>query len=244
VAKSTFQSAGLLLRHFSIVLVTGFALIGTLAGIQQRQEEDTDYFKKWLDEDVVYIVTQEERDVFEGLTTPQEKERFIEQFWKRRDSDLQTTINEFREEHYRRIAYANERFHSGIPGWKTDRGRIYIMHGPPSEISGKPAGGTYVRPPWEGGGTTSVYPFEIWRYRYIEGIGPDIEIEFVDPHQSGEFRLARDPQEKDAALYIPESRLDTWPIKAFCPGAVTMSIAPRISRLKNCCCKRDWRNQH
>ncbi|MFQ5930325.1 MAG: GWxTD domain-containing protein [Acidobacteriota bacterium] len=173
----------------------------------QQQEEKLDHFEKWLTEDVVYIITQEEREVFEGLTTPEEKERFIEQFWRRRDPDPSTSVNEFKEEHYRRISYANEHFHSGIPGWKTDRGRIYIQYGPPDEISGKPAGGMYVRPPYEGGGTTSVFPFEVWRYKYLEGIGPDVEMEFVDPHQSGEFRLARDPLEKDAALYIPNSGL-------------------------------------
>ena len=105
----------------------------------------------------------EERDVFENLTTHEEKARFIEQFWYRRDPDPRTSFNEFKEEHYRRIAYANQWFKSGKPGWKTDRGRIYIMHGPPDETESHPAGGQYQRPTYQGGGFTSTYPFEIWR---------------------------------------------------------------------------------
>ncbi len=207
MVEKVFQPTDRPARRCWIGLTVTLLLFEGLAGFQGGNEEKTDSFKKWLTEDAVYIITDEEQEVFKGLTTPLEKERFIEQFWHRRDSDPQTGVNEFKEEHYRRVAYANEHFHSGIPGWKADRGRIYIMHGPPDEISGKPAGGTYVRPAWEGGGTTSVFPFEIWRYRYIEGVGSDIEIEFVDPHQSGEFRLARDPQEKDAALHIPNAGL-------------------------------------
>ena len=173
----------------------------------QRQEESDNYFEKWLKEDVVYIISEDEKDVFENLSTPQEKERFIEQFWFRRDPDARTAANEFKEEHYRRIAYANERFSSGDLGWFTDRGRIYIIHGPPAQIESHPAGGTYERPFYEGGGTTSTFPFEIWRYRYIEGIGTDVVIEFVDPTLTGECRLALRPQEKDALRYVSATGL-------------------------------------
>lgn len=169
----------------------------------QRIEEVEDYFDKWLNEDVIYIITAEERRVFESLTTPEEKEQFIEQFWLRRDPDLRTPNNEFKEEHYRRLAYANERFQSGVPGWKTDRGRIYIIHGPPVEIQSFKSGAAYDRPSHEGGGFTRTFPFEIWRYHHIEGIGTDVELEFVDPSGSGEFRLARTPWEKDAFLFTP-----------------------------------------
>ncbi len=167
-----------------------------------RDEEVEDYFRKWLEEDVVYILNSEEKAVFEKLTTPEEKDNFIEQFWARRDPDPRTIENEFREEHYRRIAYANERFTSGDPGWRTDRGRIYIVHGEPDSIESRPDGGTYIRPIEEGGGYTSVHPYEKWRYRYIEGIGNDVELEFVDPSHSGEFRLAVFPWEKDALTQI------------------------------------------
>lgn len=174
---------------------------------KQRQEEAANYFKKWLDEDVVYIITPEERAVFEKLSTVEEKEQFIEQFWFRRDPDPRTAGNEFKDEHYRRIAYANERFSSGLPGWLTDRGRIYIIHGEPAEIDSHPSGGNYNRPYHEGGGSTSTYPFEVWRYRYIEGIGNDVELEFVDPTLSGEYRLALNPEEKDALLFVPGAGL-------------------------------------
>ncbi len=174
---------------------------------KSRQEEQTDYFKKWLQEDVVYIISPEERAVFEKLSTLEEKEQFIEQFWFRRDPDPRTATNEFKEEHYRRIAFANERFSSGLPGWLTDRGRIYIIHGQPAEIETHPTGGAYNRPFHEGGGTTATYPFEVWRYRYIEGIGNDVVLEFVDPTLSGEYRLALNPEEKDALLFVPNAGL-------------------------------------
>ncbi|MFB3829346.1 MAG: GWxTD domain-containing protein [Bryobacteraceae bacterium] len=141
-----------------------------------RKELETPY-RKWLNEDVSYIITDEERTAFKRLQTDEEREQFIEQFWLRRDPTPDTAENEFKEEHYRRIAYANERYASGIPGWKSDRGRIYITFGPPDEIESHPSGGTYERPIEEGGGTTSTFPFEIWRYRWIEGIGTDILIE-------------------------------------------------------------------
>ena len=79
------------------------------------REEAEDYFRKWLEEDAVYIITGEERAVFENLTTAEEKEQFIEQFWFRRDPDPKSSANEFKEEHYRRIAYANERYFAGKP---------------------------------------------------------------------------------------------------------------------------------
>src|SRR5579885_3639808 len=164
-------------------------------------------YKKWLNEDVAYIITDEERQAFKRLNTDEEREQFIEQFWLRRDPTPDTVENEFKEEHYRRIAYANEHYASGIPGWKTDRGRIYITFGPPDEIESHPSGGTYERPPEEGGGTTSTFPFEQWRYRYIDGIGNNIIIEFVDPTMSGEYHMTMDPSEKDALLYVPGAGL-------------------------------------
>ena len=171
-----------------------------------RKELETPY-RKWLNEDVTYIITDEEKSAFKRLQTDEEREQFIEQFWLRRDPTPDTVENEFKEEHYRRIAYANEHYASGIPGWKTDRGRIYIQYGPADEIEDHSSGGTYERPIEEGGGETSTYPFQIWRYRYIEGIGTNVMIEFVDPTMSGEFRMTMDPSEKDALLYVPGAGL-------------------------------------
>jgi GWxTD domain-containing protein len=174
---------------------------------ESEKEKVKSVYKRWLDEDVRWIITDEERKTFQALKTDDEREQFIEQFWLRRDPDPDTDVNEYREEYYQRIAYANEHFTSGIPGWKTDRGRIYIMFGKADQIESHPSGGSYDRPAWEGGGTTSTYPFEIWWYRYIEGVGSDVEIEFVDPTGSGEYRIARSPDEKDALLYTPNAGL-------------------------------------
>ena len=164
-------------------------------------------YKDWLEKDVTYVITDEERKAFKKLATDDERERFIEEFWRRRDPDPDTDENEFKEEYYERIAYANEHFASGIPGWKTDRGRIWIMYGKPDGRETHPMGGQYDRPSYEGGGSTSTYPFETWFYRYLPGVGSGIEIEFVDPTGSGEYRIARNANEKDALLQIPGAGL-------------------------------------
>jgi GWxTD domain-containing protein len=167
-------------------------------------------YKKWLDEDVVWIITDEERAAFKQLSNDEERDNFIEAFWQRRDPTPDTEENEYKEEHYQRIAYANEHFAAGIPGWKTDRGRIYIIYGKPDEIESHPSGGTYERPMEEGGGETSTFPFEDWRYRYIEGIGQEVIIEFVDPCMCGEYHMTMDRSEKDALLYTPNAGLTLW----------------------------------
>ena len=175
--------------------------------LERLRKELRGPFKRWLDEDVRYIITPEERKAFVQMATDEERENFIESFWLRRDPTPDSMENEYKEEHYRRIAYANDRYASGIPGWRSDRGRIYIAYGPPDEIESHPSGGQYQRPYEEGGGFTSTYPFEIWRYRWIEGIGSDILLEFVDPTMTGEYRLTMDPSEKDALLHVPGAGL-------------------------------------
>ena len=193
----------------------------------REQESGSRALRKWLDEDVSYVITNEERTAFKALKTDEEREQFIEQFWLRRDPTPDTVDNEYKEEHYARIAYANERFASGIPGWKTDRGRIYIIYGKADEIESHPSGGTYNRTIEEGGGTTSTFPFEIWRYRYIEGIGNEVLLEFVDPSMSGEYRMTIDPSEKDALLHVPGAGL------TFDEQFSGRSKADRISNLTN-----------
>jgi GWxTD domain-containing protein len=203
------------------LLVPGVAAPAALAqkekGGQQKEDvpdrqrnvkkENSNMFKKWIEEDVAYIITDDEKKAWKKLSTDEEREQFIEQFWRRRDPDPDTEVNEYLEEHYERVAYANQHFASGIPGWKTDRGRIYIMYGPPNEKETHPSGGSYERPSYEGGGSTTTYPFETWFYRYLPGIGSGIEIEFVDPTGTGEYRIARSPDEKDALLNIPGAGL-------------------------------------
>src|SRR5829696_2000129 len=202
-----------LIRRVSLLL---FALALSLPAVfaQDLPERKTNQkpevpkaYRDWIDKDVAYIITSQERDAFKKLKTNEEREQFIEMFWRRRDPDPDTDENEYREEYYERIAYANEHFASGIPGWKTDRGRIYIMYGKPDEKETHPSGGSYNRESYEGGGSTSTYPFEKWFYRYIAGVGSGVEIEFVDPTGSGEYRIARNPDEKDALLHIPGAGL-------------------------------------
>ena len=171
--------------------------------------EVKEVYKKWRNTDVAYIITKEEKRAFDALTTDEERENFIENFWRRRDPNPDTEENEYREEYYERIAYANEHYSSGIPGWKTDRGRIYIAWGKPDSVESHPSGGSYDRPSYEGGGSTTTYPFEIWFYRHLDNVGDGIEIEFVDPSGTGEYRIARNANEKDALLMVPGAGLTT-----------------------------------
>ena len=166
-------------------------------------------YKKWLDEDVRWIITDEELSAFKKLSNNAERDIFIEGFWQRRDPTPDTAENEYKEEHYRRIAYSNEHYAAGMPGWRTDRGRIYIMYGPPTSVDSHPMGGPYQRPAEEGGGQTETFPFEVWRYRYLEGIGQEIEIEFVDDCGCGAYEMTLDRSKKDALLHVPNAGLTT-----------------------------------
>jgi GWxTD domain-containing protein len=192
---------------------------------QLKKELESPY-RKWLDEDVVYIISPEERHAFLHLATNEEREQFIEAFWQRRNPDPDSPENTFKEEHYRRIAYTNEHFASGIPGWKTDRGKIYIMWGPPDEIDAHPTGGNWDRPMDQGGGSTTTYPYEDWRYRHLdgEGLGENVELEFVDPTSTGEYHLTTDPSEKDALLMVPGAGLTM---------AESMGMANKSQRFSN-----------
>ncbi len=160
-------------------------------------------YKKWVDEDVHWIITDQELKAFKSLSNDEERDSFIEAFWQRRNPNPDSPENEFREEHYRRIAYANEHFAAGKPGWKTDRGHIYIAFGKPDDIESHPSGGMYDRPIAEGGGQTSTFPFEIWHYRYLEGVGDNIDIEFVDTCMCGDYHMTIDRSEKDALQHVP-----------------------------------------
>ena len=174
-----------------------------------RQELKSAY-KSWLEQDVAYIISDEERKAFRNLTNDEERDAFIEQFWLRRNPNPDSPDNEFREEHYRRIAYANEHYAAGKPGWKTDRGHIYIAFGAPDSTDSHPSGGSYQRPMDEGGGETSTFPFEVWHYRYLEGIGDNIDIEFVDTCMCGDYHFTIDRGEKDALLHVPGMGATQW----------------------------------
>lgn len=210
--KELFGKIAILVSVFSIGVLPAFAQEDPPSQDpstkpRKVREEIDKIYKDWVNKDVAYIITKEEKKAFEKLKTDEERENFIANFWLRRDPNPDTEENEFREEFYERIAYANEHFASGIPGWKTDRGRIYITWGKPDSIESRPAGGAYDRPSYEGGGSTTTYPFEIWFYRYLEGVGSGIEIEFVDPTGTGEYRIARSPYEKDALAMVPGAGL-------------------------------------
>jgi GWxTD domain-containing protein len=160
-------------------------------------------YAKWVNEDVRWIITDQELAAFKSLSNDEERDQFIENFWLRRNPNPDSPENEYREEHYARIAYANEHFAAGKPGWKTDRGHMYIAYGKPDSIDSHPSGGSYDRPIEEGGGNTSTFPFEIWHYRYIEGIGDNIDIEFVDSCMCGDYHMTLDRSEKDALKNVP-----------------------------------------
>jgi GWxTD domain-containing protein len=141
---------------------------------------ETSPYDKWLNEEVVYIISDKERAAFKQLTTDDERAKFIEQFWGRRNPNPGAPENAFKEEHYRRIAYANEHFASNTdPGWKNARGHMYILFGPPDEINSHPDG-----PP---------YPFEEWRYRHAGELGDNVILTFIDPARDGSYRIAPGP---------------------------------------------------
>ena len=191
---------------------------------RERLKELQGPFKKWLNEDVRWIITPQEESTFKQLATDEERDQFIEQFWQRRNPNPDSLENEFKDEHYRRIAYANEHFSAGVPGWRTDRGRIYIVWGPPDEIDSHPAGGNYQRDISEGGGSTSTYPFERWRYRYLEGVGQEVSIEFVDSCMCNDYHISTDPNEKDALLHTPNAGLTMYE---------QMGMASKVDRLSS-----------
>jgi len=163
--------------------------------------ERGDAYNRWLNDDVAPIINEAERQAYLKLKTNEEREKFIHHFWDLRDPDPDTAENEYRDEYYERIAYANEHYSSGKPGSKTDRGRIYIKFGKPDDIESRPSGGLYQRMSYEGGGSISAYPFEKWFYRYLPGVGSGVEIEFVDPTGSGEYRIARNANEKNVMAH-------------------------------------------
>src|SRR5208283_4368216 len=156
-----------------------------------RQELKGTY-KTWLNEEVPYIISDDERRAFLSLSNDEERESFVENFWLRRNPNPDSPENEFREEHYRRIAYANEHFAAGKPGWKTDRGHIYISYGKPDSIDSHPSGGSYNRPFDEGGGSPATFPFGVCTNHYLGGIGENIELEFWVTSHCGAYHFTMD----------------------------------------------------
>ena len=184
--------------------------LGDRERFQQQKdlkEELKGPYKTWLEQDVRWLITDTEAQAFKHLTNDEERDSFIENFWQRRNPNPDSPDNEFRDEVYARIAYANDHFAAGKPGWMTDRGHIYIAYGKPDDIDSHPSGGEYQRPMEEGGGSTATFPFETWHYRYIEGIGDNIDLEFVDTCQCGDYHYTIDRSEKDALKHVPNAGL-------------------------------------
>lgn len=207
-----------------------------LAAHKAYKEELKGAYKTWLNQDVPYIISEEETKAFKSLSNDEERDAFIEQFWLRRNPNPDSPENEFREEHYRRIAYANEHFAAGKPGWRTDRGHIYISFGKPDSIDSHPSGGSYNRPMDEGGGETATFPFEVWHYRYLEGIGENVDIEFVDTCQCGDYHFTIDRGEKDALSHVPGMGQTQWEemgqakkADRFAGGVETLGLGPMAS---------------
>jgi GWxTD domain-containing protein len=160
---------------------TGWALMfAVAAAMAAGAASGATPYEKWLNEDVVYIIADGERAAFEKLTTDQEREKFIEQFWVRRDPTPGTPENEFKAEHYRRIAGAMQRFGtaSGKAGGQTDRGHVYILYGPPDELEAHPKD------------AQRAYATQVWMYRRVAGLGNDLTITFLDATGGGDFQVA------------------------------------------------------
>jgi GWxTD domain-containing protein len=158
----------------------------------------------WVTEDVRWIITNEERDAFKRLGNDEERGQFIEQFWSRRDPTPSTIRNEFREEHYRRMMYANEKFGGTLPGWNSDRGHVYVVLGPPDEITS----GTKT---FSNGTDTNLYAFETWHYSKLSGVEGPATFHFVDSCACGDFRLTMDGQDKVMDLLAPKNPTDPGP---------------------------------
>jgi GWxTD domain-containing protein len=157
------------------------ALLGASPS-DEREDKLPEPYRTWLREEAVYIISKVEREAFLGLSTEGERKSFVEVFWRKRDPNPSTPENEFKTEHYERIAYANEFFGRDTfrPGWQTDRGRYYILLGKPNS-----------RRPLEA--TDSIYPSELWFYNNPEfkyqGVPPFFHLLFFRRDGHGEFKL-------------------------------------------------------
>lgn len=165
-------------RTFLLLGIAALMCISAIAQQQRRVSRDSsaqpnlrEVYSKWLNEDVTYIITPEEKRAFMLLKSDEEREHFIEQFWRARDPNPATSENEYRTEYYGRIAYANQNFGFGnIAGWRTDRGRIYITYGKPDEVQKSSSG-------------------EIWIYNNLPNLGSNVKFEFMDKSGRGDFQL-------------------------------------------------------
>jgi GWxTD domain-containing protein len=158
--------------------------------------EGKEQYRRWVREDVAYIISTDERFAFTALESEAACDAFIERFWAQRGAA-------FRQEHARRLAYVNKHYSAAVPGWRTDRGRIYILYGPPDRIESHP-------------GSQESVAIEKWNYRHLPSIGDNITIEFIDRAGDGDYRMVYLPdppsraamqQRQDLAEVVREERL-------------------------------------
>ncbi|MEW5899865.1 MAG: GWxTD domain-containing protein [Acidobacteriota bacterium] len=175
------------------ILLIGLFLSSTFpAGEGHASTDDLpSIYKKWLEEDVVYLISPLERQVFKKLASDRERDIFIEAFWKQRDPTPGTPENEFKTEHFRRVNHVNRYFgrQSPLPGWKTDRGRIYIILGEPNDVQ-----------KFESAQQT--YPAEVWFYqgKTDAGLPPGFNLVFFKEHGSGDYKLYSPTRDGPQAL--------------------------------------------
>ena len=168
-------------KRTMFVYVIAFAAMCSVSAFSQDSNpaQLAPEYQKWLTEDVHWIIKSREQNAFLKLTSDPERDQFVTQFWERRNPHPDSNENSFKQEHYRRLAFSNEHFAAGIPGDKTDRGRIYVVFGPPDSIVKHPAKSTS-------------RPDEIWEYRHIPGKGHNVNFKFVDRCACGNFELDSD----------------------------------------------------
>lgn len=164
--------------YFLLALILLLPLCGN--GQKKSPRDLPDKYRVWLEEEVIYIITPKEKDVFLQLQTDREREMFIEAFWKQRDTNPSTPENEYKEEHYRRINYANQKFGRESPGqgWQTARGKIYITLGEPRMIE-------------RFENETEIYPTIIWFYDGMAeyGLPNAFNVVFFKRSGIGEYEL-------------------------------------------------------
>jgi GWxTD domain-containing protein len=156
-----------------LVVAVGVMALAQSPSVKYQTASLSPVYERWLNEDVAWIFAPEERDAFVKLRNDAERDHFVQQFWDRRDPTPGTTENEYKQEHYRRIAYSNEHFASKLPGWRTDRGKTYIVKGPPKEMRGNSVQG---------------HPAQSWFYS-IPGMKADVVVRFVDNCECDEYEL-------------------------------------------------------
>ncbi|MGH9735216.1 MAG: TonB family protein [Candidatus Acidiferrales bacterium] len=179
----------------------------TLAQNEQKSAAQSKY-EKWLNEDVTYIITPQERAAFARLKTDAERDKFIDQFWEHRNPHPGSAVNAYKEHYYRSTAYANQHFSfDGNPGWRTDRGHVLIVYGPPDEIDSH----------------KTPYAYEEWRYKQIDEKSDNVTFKFVDRSGHGDYKLISSPasqsKKESGQSNVPKAGTNGYshPTCVYCP---------------------------